>query len=722
MEPPVTVNTSGNYGDDPDCAGVTPEVSRYVWNSNGMSVVPCQDQCSLLYLPEPPMLRLLGYLSFREIIATAKTCTYLNQIITDEHLLARSWFAKLATHQQNQFKEIARDISDRDLQHWLGQFTTDTTVVGKLCGQYLAEQTTDDGRKTGETQKRKYFPQVLFYTVSKLMADCRQFKPVLAKKINDAPDATISLNTHGDHLMILGNHHRGTIFGYTANRPWHKQASFSFDDELCTGLPLANFETHGHHVLACRGRTAKIFAYNADKSCTEQLDIFHGGRISSADLSYDGHHAVIICDDGSARIHSWNDTGHWTLAADITDFRRHLKARFSPDGSRVLTHSNSCTKIHRRNEEGGWTLEVTSDFYARSVTFSPDGSHVLMYSCYRGINAKIAKILSLNKDGGWLESAPLTHKEGSVIRVIASPDGRHVITINQKDRETNSITMKILSRDSNSDWTETTDNIPIILPNDTRLWPKFSPDGCHVMISKSDSNLEILSCDKRGNWMQSPIPLFRKGKRAVFSPNSNHAAIIGAGYSIASIYSYNAARGWIKSGIIPHNREGPYIDASFSADSSHIVTFCWHAAYCWPPGNASNEFQAKIYGHDGNGKWLPKAVISHNGPIYTARFNADGTHLVTASEDGTAVILGRCADGSWVTKVILEHNYRVNSAFFSVDSRQVVTVSASQNVKIWRLVAAGMVLDNPPGTPQAATGQGVVLHAGNQKPEANSQN
>ncbi|MBO9482857.1 WD40 repeat domain-containing protein [Salinisphaera sp. G21_0] len=678
MEPPITVNTRGNYGDNPDCAGVTPEVSRYVWNSNGMSVVPCQDQYSLLHLPEPPLLRLLGYLSFREILATAKTCTYLNQVITDEHLLARSWFAKLKAHQQNLFKEIARDISDRDLQHWLRQFTTDTTVVGKLCGQYLAEQTTDDGRKTCETQKRKYFPQVLFYTVSKLMADCRQFKPVLAKEILDTPGYAISLSTHGDHLVILSNHHTGTIFGCTANSPWHKQASFSFDYWLTADLPISNFETHGRHVLACDKHTATILAYNADNSCTEQLTIFHEGRISSADLSCDGHQAIITCDDGSARIHSWNDAGHWTLAADITDVRRRLKARFSPDGSRVLTHSNSCTKIHRRNEEGGWTLEATSDFYAESVTFSPDGSHVLMYSCYRGIIAKIAKILSLNKDGGWLESAPLTHNEGSVRRVIASPDGRHVITINQKDGETDSITMKILSRDSNSDWTEKTGNIPIIIHNGAQYWPKFSPD-------------------------------------------SRHAAIISADYRAARIYSYDEARGWTESGIIPHGFDGSCSNASFSPDSSHIATFCWYPVTLWDD-NVRSKFKVKIYGYNGHGKWLPKAFIRHAGPIYSARFNADGTHLVTASEDGTAVILGRCADGSWVTKVILEHNYRVNSAFFSVDSRQVVTVNGSHNVKIWRLVAAGMVLDNPPGTPQAATGQGVVLHAGNQKPEANRQN
>ncbi|MGI2029295.1 WD40 repeat domain-containing protein [Endozoicomonas acroporae] len=698
MEPPITVNTRGNYGDNPDCAGVTPEISRYVWNSNGMSVVPCQDQCSLLYLPEPPLLRLLGYLSFREILATAKTCTYLNQVITDEHLLARSWFAKLATHQQNQFKEIARDISDRDLQHWLRQFTTDTAVVGKLCSQYLAAQTTDDGRKTGETQKRKYFPQVLFYTVSKLMADCRQFEPVLATKILGVDGNTLSLNTRGDQLVILKNYRTGLIFGYTANSSWHKQARFNFDYESNTSRPLYNFESNSRHVLACRKHTAKIFAYNADKSCTEQLDIFHGDRISSADLSYDGHHAVITCDDGSARIHSWNDTGRWTLAADITDFRRNLQARFSPDGSRVLTHSNSCTKIHRRNEEGGWTLEATSDFSAESVTFSPDGSHVLMYSDIEGINAKIAKILSLNKDGGWLESAPLTDNGGSVIRVIASPDGRHVITVNRKDGEPDSITMKILSRDSNSDWTEKTGNIPIIIHNDARYWPKFSPDSRHVMVSKNTSNLEILSCDQRGNWIPTSIPCLEKRKRAFFSPDSRHAAIISTDYLSTRIYSYDEARGWTESGTIPHEFQGPDNNASFSPDSRHIATFCWHPVSLWND-NIPGKFKVKIYSYDGHGKWLRKALIRHAGPIYSARFNADSTHLVTASQDGTAVVSGRCANGSWVNKVILRHDYPINSAFFSVDSRQVVTITGSNNVKIWCLFAAGMVLDNPAETP-----------------------
>ncbi|WP_257265854.1 WD40 repeat domain-containing protein, partial [Endozoicomonas sp. ONNA2] len=623
---------------------------------------------------------------------------YLHQVITNEHLLARSWFAKLAAHQQNQFKEIARDISDRDLQNWLGQFTTNATVADKLCSQYLDGPTTDDGRKTVKIQKRKYFPQILFYTLSKLMADCRQFKPVLEKKIHVSHGVkSLNLNTHGDHLVIFSRHNTWAIFGYTANSSWHEQASYNFDYWFFPN-PGHSFETHGRHVLAWEQYTAKIFAYNADNSCTEQLSIVHKDKIRSADLSCDGLQAVFICDNGSATIHSLNDAGHWTLVADITDDRRKLKACFSPDGSRILTHSNPCTKIHKRNEEGGWTLEANSNFYAESATFSPDGSHVLMLS-----NQGSVKTLSLD-NGGWLESASFADSEGSIERAIASPDGRHVIFINNQSGENDSMTLKILSRDSNSDWTGKTGNIPIITHCGIHDWPTFSPDSCHVMVSKNESNLEILSCDKRGNWIPTSIPSLVHSKRAFFSPDSRHAAIIGAGHWISRIYSYDQARGWVESGIIPHD---PGTDASFSPDSSHIVTFCWHQGIPWD-GNIGSKFQARIYGNNGSGQWLRKGLISHGGPICSTCFNADGTHIVTASGDGSAIIFGRHADGSWVKKATLWHPRRVESASFSVDSRHVVTVCDRDNVKIWRLDTASVSVDNPPAPEHSSTNKSVL--------------
>ena len=718
MEPPVIMNNSGSYGGSPDCEA--PEASRYVWSSNGMSVVPCKDPCSLLHLPEPPMLKVLGYLSFRDILATAKTCTYLNQVITDDNLLARSWFATLAAHQQNQFKEIARDISDRDLQHWLGQFTSDATAAGKLCSQYPGEQTTDGGLKTGEAQKGKYFPQTLFYRVSQLMAGCQQFEPVLEKHVESDYVKDVSFSTHGDHLVIFRSN-TATILGFTGNGQWNEQAGFSYDPWSNPEEPTSvnnSFITRGRHVLTWdEDRTAKIFAYNPDHSCTEQFTIVHEGEIISADLSCDGHQVVITCDDGSAKIHSCNDAGHWSLTADIGD-DRIWKACFSPDGSRVLTRPwnpwtpDPCAKMHSRNEEGGWTSETIGEPNANFVRFSPNGNPLLMFG-FR----QMAKILRLNKkDGNTMESIKHDNNDYKIVHATASPDGRHVITVNLYGK-TGSTTLKIFSRDDNGNWTGKTDNIPIFNNNaHPDLTPKFSSDGCHVMAAKDLNTLEILSCEKHCDWMQTSIPLREKMRKTFFSPDSRHAVAITCDNYGAScyIFGYIEAQGWIET-IIRHYFGGPQqLEASISADSRHIVSFCCFAR--------AFEYHAKIYGHDGKGKWRQKTIITHAGPIYTARFNADSTHLVTASKDGTSIILGRYAGGRWVNKTILKHAHPVRSAIFSVDSRQVVTVSGSHDVKIWRLVAAEMVLDSLPGTPQAATGQGVVLQAGNQKPEANREN
>ena len=424
MEPPVIVNNKGSYGSCPDCAGVIPEASCCVGRSNGMSVAPCEDPCTLLHLPELPMRKLLDLLDFRDILATAKTCRHLNQVITSEHLLARRWFDTLAAQQQNQFKEIARDISKPDLHNWLGQFTMDTTVADKLCSQDPADQTIDDDRNTCEAQKRRCFPPALFYTVGQLMVGCRQIEPVLAKLIINTPEVNnVSFNTHGDHLVIFRSNHTGIIFGFTGDCQWHKQAGFVFNYWVEPEPPfttvMTSFIAHGRHVLTWDGyRTARIFAYNADHSCTEQFTMAHESRILSADLSCDGRQVVITCDDGSAKIHSWNDAGHWTLTADISniediediadieylediDDSRGVKACFSRDGSRVLTRSvtpytpNPYAKIHQRNEEGGWTSETVSDPNAKFVRFSPNGNQLLLFGF-----KETAKILSLERQSG----------------------------------------------------------------------------------------------------------------------------------------------------------------------------------------------------------------------------------------------------------------------------------------------------------------------------------
>ncbi|WP_422462269.1 hypothetical protein [Endozoicomonas sp. ALB115] len=696
----ITENNNGRYGSSPECAGVTPEASRCVWSSSGISIVPDEDQSALLKLPQIPMCTLLRCLPSRDIIAIAKTCKFFHQVITREHVLAIRWFATLAEHQQNQFKEIARGISDHDLLNWLEQFTTNTTVADELLSQFLPEQIKDDGLKTSEPQKKKYFPHALFYKVGQLMAGCQQFEPVLEKRIFEKPEVNdVSFSTHGNHLVIFRSSNTATILGCTGNGQWHEQAGFSYHswrnpEEPASTTLMTSFIARGRHVLTWDdGHTAKIFAYNPDHSCTEQLTTVYEDRIISADLSYDGHQAVITCDDGSIKIHSWDGAGHWTLTADMAD-GMCWKACFNSDGSQVLARPLSpwtpgpSAKILSRNEEGGWTSETIGDPSAKRVRFNHNGNPLLMFG-----SREMAKILRLNKkDGNTMESIRLNNNDYSIMHATASPDGRHVFTVNQKPG-TRSKTLTIFSHDGIDNWTGKTDHIPIFEDNHPDLSPQFSPDSCHVMATEDLRSLDILSYDEHGNWIKKSILLQQKMKKAFFSPDSSHVVVTMPDYgACCCIYGYDGAASWIKKATISpkhvHDSELPKIEASFSADSCHIVSFC-----CYEE-NLNTEYEAEIYGRDEHGNWRPRATVTHNGPINSARFNANASLLVTASADGTAIILGRNPEGDWEKKTVLKHADPVQCADFSADSRQVVTLSGKYTVEIWRLVAAGMSLDD----------------------------
>ncbi|WP_257276367.1 MULTISPECIES: WD40 repeat domain-containing protein [unclassified Endozoicomonas] len=47
---------------------------------------------------------------------------------------------------------------------------------------------------------------------------------------------------------------------------------------------------------------------------------------------------------------------------------------------------------------------------------------------------------------------------------------------------------------------------------------------------------------------------------------------------------------------------------------------------------------AKIIAQEPDGSWSEKASISHNTPVRSASFSADGSHVVTTSYDGMVII------------------------------------------------------------------------------------
>jgi hypothetical protein len=110
--------------------------------------------------------------------------------------------------------------------------------------------------------------------------------------------------------------------------------------------------------------------------------------------------------------------------------------------------------------------------------------------------------------------------------------------------------------------------------------------------------------------------------------------------------------------------------ASFSADGTHVVT-------------ASDDNTARVWDLRGERPSFV-ALEGHQGTVWRASFSADGMHAVTASNDGTARV--------WDLRVnpprfvALEgHDGPVKSASFSADGTHAVTASDDNTARVWDL-------------------------------------
>jgi len=115
---------------------------------------------------------------------------------------------------------------------------------------------------------------------------------------------------------------------------------------------------------------------------------------------------------------------------------------------------------------------------------------------------------------------------------------------------------------------------------------------------------------------------------------------------------------------------GAVWSASFSGDGTHVVT-------------ASDDGTARVWDLRGDRPSFV-ALEGHHGAVRSASFSVDGTHVVTASDDKTARVWD--LRGERPTFVALEgHEGAVNSASFSVDGTHVVTASDDKTARVWDL-------------------------------------
>ena len=323
--------------------------------------------------------------------------------------------------------------------------------------------------------------------------------------------------------------------------------------------------------------------------------------------------------------------------------------RFSPDGQRVLLHSDNGAFAQVWDVATGRpvTPEMRHKAFVRHATFDANGDRVLTGS-YDGT----AQIWDART--GQPMGLPLRHAAG-VSEAVFTPDGSRVVTAAFEQGMTI--------------WDAATGGQILHPPIGESVYDvACSPDGRWI-VAAVDRGIRIWD-----NRLGRLSPLLESGmsfglRRLQFSEDSTH--VLGFSGSGAKVWDVSS-----QSATTPMLTQGDFwvFGAQFSPGGESVISY-------------GRDGLARIWGVSDKPSVIPP--LRHEHAVRYAEFSPDGLRIVTASHDHTARV--------WDAKsgellCVLRHGARVIYAKFSADGRRVLTMDA-QTTRIWDL--ANTALEGP---------------------------
>ena len=353
----------------------------------------------------------------------------------------------------------------------------------------------------------------------------------------------------------------------------------------------------------------------------------HTDLVWTARFSSDGKRAVSASDDRSARI--------WDLASGASTVLSHpepvLGADFSTDGRRVATAGQDGVLRIWDADGGGRPLQIPVDDQAlNSVRFSEDDKRLITSGedgvvRVHGVNGGPA-LAELRGHRGLVQQAAFV--AGSNIVISAGEDGT-------------------LRRWSPA--TAATLQAPVTTAS-------FSPDGKTVLNGGADGVLRLwdLSAGSVTELAGHAAPSFPR-----FSPDGAHivSASLDGG---VRLWDSESRRSKVAAS------EDALVFAATSDPAGRRIAF----------GGARQTIT--IQRLDGGDRVVLKG---HEGAIRGIAFDPGGTHLASASDDGT-VRLWNAATGR-LERTLRGHGQSVTTVAYSPDGRRVVSAGADGTVRVW---------------------------------------
>lgn len=409
----------------------------------------------------------------------------------------------------------------------------------------------------------------------------------------------------------------------------------------------------------------------------------HGAALYSATYSRDGKRVLTAGDDGIVRI--WDAASGEELRQLIGHAGPVNSARYSPDGMSILTAGDDRTARIWDAATGQEQSEITGHAAALNrAAYSPDGRLIVTAS-----NDNTARIWDavtgqeIRQLSGHSQDCPESHI-CSVLSAAFSPDGRFIVTASADD------TVFVWDATTGQEVRQLRGHMAPVLP--AGISASYSPDGTMILTASDDGTARIWGMTKQEAVRELSEPP-RWLNPAAYSPDGKFAAHTGG----KEIWIEDIASGKKVRRLAGHTDEVQ--SAAFSPDGRFIVT----ASFALPSSLDSNT----LTGPDGvvriwdvaTGKEMRQlnghGCVNYFCGVNSARYNSDGTLIITAGADSTARIWD-VATGLEVRQLVGHrcadtNRCNVRSAQFSPDGRFIVTAGDDSTARVWD-VATGKEL------------------------------
>ena len=588
------------------------------------------------------------------------------------------------------------------------------------------------------------------------------FTPDGLKVLTSDPDGTALIwdAATGRRIGVLFRHPQG--LSAVAFSPDGKTIATAGDDKTArlwkmeTGEPIGRamttdgvvggvaFSPNGKTLLTCGAETAQLWNVKTGEPIGRPMTIdrdplHHKSNYSGASFRPDGKTILTFSRDGTVRL--WDAATQQERDGSPLWSGELVHAKFSPDGSRVLTASSlygSDNKALLWNADTGRPVGRPMPHLGDilSTAFSPDGKLVLT-----GSGDRTAQLW--DADTGEPLGPPLLHP-GGVGGVAFSRDKKTVVTacsdhvVRLWDATTGDPGPRVLPHDANVgavafrpdgrmmatgsyDGKARRWDVDTLQPLGDPLCHKdraavvvFSPDGKALLTASWDGTARLWDAETG----QARLPVFDHGETiygAAFSPDGERVATAGNNFMVRL---WNRSTGDLLNSM-RHDVNEVYC-ASFSPDGRCLVTGGYDAARRWdaksgdlrgtlaprsptwsiafsPDGKTlatgSLDLRARFWDAD-TGR-LRAVSLPHRDWVMAVRYRPDGRMVLTAGRDGTARLWDPLT--GQVLGPPMTHAGGVFAAAFSPDGRTVLTGGADHTARLWRAPSP------VPGTPERIT-------------------